>query len=64
VGKKACTKKNDNWKRNHGKEIMQEERTTGKKHNKRTCKKEATGGRNKSMHGEKKDLTIVGLGFL
>jgi hypothetical protein len=26
VGKKACTNKNDSWKKNHGKEIMQEER--------------------------------------
>jgi hypothetical protein len=25
VGKKAYTKKNDNWKRNPGKEIVQEE---------------------------------------
>jgi hypothetical protein len=25
VGKKACTKKNDSWKRNHGKESVQEE---------------------------------------
>jgi hypothetical protein len=25
VGNKACTKKKDNWKRNHGKESVQEE---------------------------------------
>jgi hypothetical protein len=25
MGKKACTKKNDRWKRNHGKESMHEE---------------------------------------
>jgi hypothetical protein len=25
VGKKACTKKNDSWKRNRGKESVQEE---------------------------------------
>jgi hypothetical protein len=25
MGKKACTKKNDSWKRNRGKESMQEE---------------------------------------
>jgi hypothetical protein len=25
MGKKVCTKKNDNWKRNRGKEIMWEE---------------------------------------
>jgi hypothetical protein len=25
MGKKACTKKNDSWKRNHGKESVQEE---------------------------------------
>jgi hypothetical protein len=25
VGKKACTKKNDNWKSNHGKERVEEE---------------------------------------
>jgi hypothetical protein len=52
-----------------GREIMakktcKRKETTDKKHNKHACKKEATGGKNKRTHGEKEDLTIVGLGFL